>query len=159
MNPNPLNQGIIANHEAEFGPLTLHPNPINRGIISCNAHGIGPVTREMVQNRTRELAMIYGRTPGQISQADYERAKRELTGESDRDRQDAILDALPESKRWDPVPGSSGHQMPASSNEDEDAEGRNETEQLVNEGMMSAARDRMLMAAQASDHEPSPKSS
>ncbi len=52
-------------------------------------------TREMVRSRTLELASIAGREPHQIRQADYEQAKRELTGESDFDRQQAILD-----NRW-----------------------------------------------------------
>ncbi|MEO6569204.1 MAG: hypothetical protein ABIO94_10620 [Opitutaceae bacterium] len=72
-----------------------------------------------------------------------------MTGESDIDRQDALLDALPESKRWDPVPGSEGRQVPESPSEDEDDEGRSETEQLVDEGALEAERDRMLRAARA----------
>lgn len=53
----------------------------------------GPVTREMVQARTRQLAEHAGRIFPHIEQADYERAKRELTGETDSDRQLAMLDA------------------------------------------------------------------
>jgi hypothetical protein len=55
--------------------------------------GISPVTREMVHQRTRELTAIAGRDPRQVRQADYEQAKRELTGEVDGDRQQAVLDA------------------------------------------------------------------
>lgn len=51
-------------------------------------------TREMVRSRTFELASIAGRGAHQILQADYEQAKRELTGESDFDRQQAVLDAM-----------------------------------------------------------------
>ena len=50
------------------------------------------VTRRMVHDRTIELALNAGRTSLQIRQVDYERAKRELTGESDFDRQQQILD-------------------------------------------------------------------
>jgi hypothetical protein len=57
------------------------------------ARGPGAVTREMVQARTRGLALIAGRSVLQISQADYEQARRELTGESDMGRQEARLDA------------------------------------------------------------------
>lgn len=49
-------------------------------------------TREMVRSRTIELASIAGRGPHQIKQADYEQAKRELTGETELDRQLAVLD-------------------------------------------------------------------
>jgi Trm5-related predicted tRNA methylase len=50
------------------------------------------VTRQMVHDRTLELAMLDGRNNLQIKQVDYERAKRELTGESDFDRQQEIFD-------------------------------------------------------------------
>ena len=129
----------------------MDKNPLNKGILTENFIGIGPVTREMVQARTRELALIAGRAPPHVSQADYEQAKRELTGESDMDRQEAMLDSIPESKRWDPVPGSTGRQVPESPSEDEDAEGRSETEQLVEEGAEEAGRDRMLQAARAAE--------
>ena len=53
----------------------------------------GSVTRAMVQARTCELAAHAGRISPYVEQADYERAKRELTGETDIDRQLAVLDA------------------------------------------------------------------
>jgi hypothetical protein len=49
----------------------------------------------MVHQRTRELTAISGRQPQQVRQADYEQAMRELTGETDGDRQQAVLDAVP----------------------------------------------------------------
>jgi len=51
----------------------------------------GPVTREGVRARARELALRAGRAPADVAQHDYEQAKREVTGESDPDRQEAIL--------------------------------------------------------------------
>lgn len=112
----------------------MKQNPLNKGVLTENFAGIGPVSRAMVHARARGLALIAGRAPADVSQLDYEQAKRELTGESDMDRQDALLDALPEAIRWDPVPGSEGKQAPESPTEDEDDEGRSETEQLVDEG-------------------------
>ncbi len=50
------------------------------------------VTREMVYARTVELTLLAGRNALQIHQRDYERAKRELTGVSDFDRQQEVLD-------------------------------------------------------------------
>jgi hypothetical protein len=50
-----------------------------------------PVTREMVYERTIQLASLAGRDSTQIKQMDYERAKRELTGESDFDKQQKLL--------------------------------------------------------------------
>ncbi len=129
----------------------MDKNPLNKGVVTKKPPGIGQVTREMVQARTRALALIAGRAPPEVSHTDYEQAKRELTGESDVDRQDAILDSLPETKRWDPVPGSAGRQAPESPSEDEDDEGRSETELLVDEGVEAAERDQMLQAARAAE--------
>ncbi|MEO6875542.1 MAG: hypothetical protein ABI222_12055 [Opitutaceae bacterium] len=129
----------------------MKKNPLNKGILTENSVGVGPVTRAMVHARAVELSIMAGRESHQVTQADYERAKRELTGESDIDRQDALLDALPESKRWDPVPGSEGRLIPESPSEDEDDEGRSETEQLVDEGAEEAERDRVLQAARAEE--------
>jgi hypothetical protein len=126
-------------------------NPLSKGVLTENSVGIGPVTREMVQARTRELALIAGRTPPHVTQADYQQAKRELTGGSDMDRQEAMLDAIPEANRWNPVPGSAGRQVPESPSEDEDDEGRSETEQLVDEGAEEAQRDQMFQAARAAE--------
>lgn len=129
----------------------MNKNPLNKGVLSENSAVVGPVNRDMVQARARELALIAGRAAPDVSKANYDQAKRELTGESDLDRQDEMLDALPESKRWDPVPGSVGHQAAESASEDEDDEGRSETEQLVDEGVKEAEHDQMLQAARAAE--------
>jgi hypothetical protein len=65
---------------------------ISRNSTSSTLSRISPVTREMVYARTTELASLAGRSSLQIKQMDYERAKRELTGESDFDKQQALLD-------------------------------------------------------------------
>ncbi|MEJ1971270.1 MAG: hypothetical protein WDM96_01730 [Lacunisphaera sp.] len=125
----------------------MKKNPLNKGVLTNHAAEIGPVTPAMVRTRARELALMAGRAASDVSPADLAQAERELTGGSDVDQQDAILEALPESKRGDPVPGSEGQQAPESPSEDEDDEGRSETEQLVDEGAEEADRDRMLEAA------------
>ncbi|MFT3780537.1 MAG: hypothetical protein QM790_00885 [Nibricoccus sp.] len=56
----------------------------------------GPLTREKVRERARTLAANEGRTPANVSQSDYEQAKRELTGLSGLAQQEALLDLLPE---------------------------------------------------------------
>ena len=53
------------------------------------------VSRAAVHARTQELAMLAGRAYSQVSQDDYEQAKREITGESEIDRQNAALDSQP----------------------------------------------------------------
>lgn len=53
-----------------------------------------PHPRTRVHARACELALKSGRRDAYVQQSDYEQAKREVTGESDMDLQDAILDAL-----------------------------------------------------------------
>jgi len=127
----------------------MEKNPLNKGVLTENFIGIGPVSRAMVQARARELALIAGRLPPHVAQVDYEQAKRELTGEPVIDPRESILESIPESERWDPVPGSAGHQAPESPSEDEDDEGRSESEQLAEEGVGEAEHDQMLQAARA----------
>ena len=104
----------------------------------------------MVRERARELALIEGRVPPQVLQADYEQAQRELTGGADPDPQAAVLESAPESERWDSMPGSTGHKAPESPSEDEDDEGRSEGEQLAEQGVAEAEHDQMLQAARES---------
>ncbi len=116
----------------------MKQNPLNEGVLTGNFTGISPVTRAMARARACELTLIAGRTALEVTLADYEQAKRELTGESDLDRQDALLDALPESKRWNVVDGSQGRQVSESPSEDGDKESRSEIEQPVDAGAEEA---------------------
>lgn len=52
---------------------------------------VNPTMRERVYARTRELAAAAGR-PFTPTQRDYEQARCEITGESDRARQEAVLE-------------------------------------------------------------------
>ena len=114
-----------------------------------NSAGIGTVTRKMVRDRAVELAVINGRTAHQTSKSDWEQAKRELTGEPDVDPKAAVLESAPESERWDPVPGSTGHKVPSAPSADEDDEGRSDNERLTDEGIEGAEQDQMRQAAKA----------
>lgn len=125
----------------------MNKNPLNKGILTEHGSGIGTVTPQMVWARARELATIAGRIPAQLSEFDYETAKRELTGESDLDTEEIVLESISESERWDPVRGSTGHHTPDSFGEDEDSEGRSESAQLFEEGIKEAEHDQMLQAA------------
>jgi hypothetical protein len=126
----------------------MRKNPLNKGIIMENAAGIGTVTCEMVEARARELAAINGRPSSEPSKADYQQAKRELTGEDDIDPQQENLESLPESEAWDPLPGSTGRQAAESLGEDEDAEGRSESAQMFEEGISEAEHDQMRRSAE-----------
>lgn len=67
----------------------------------------GPVTqttqslRQQINRRTHELAVLAHRPPPFVVQADYEQAKRELTGETDRERQNEAINLF--EKRTEPV--------------------------------------------------------
>jgi hypothetical protein len=127
----------------------MEQNPLTKGVLTENFIGIGTVTREMVLKRAQELAMINGHSPKHVLESELEQAQRELTGGSDMDPKEASLESVPESERWDPVPGSTGHKVRESSDEDEDNEGRGEEERLVEEGVNEAEHDQMLQAAKA----------
>ena len=131
----------------------MKTDPLKQGALTENGAGIGTVTQDMVRARATELAVIDGRSEKDLSVFDLERAKRELTGETDIDPKEAILEEAPESERWDPVAGSTGHKVETTSNEDEDGEGRSDSERLVEEGVAEAEHDQMVQAAKAEREE------
>lgn len=122
-------------------------NQLKEGLISENSSGIGTVTRKMVRERAAELAMINGRPAHEVSEADWEQAKRELTGGLDEDPNEGVLESAAESQRWDPLPGSPGHKVPTTPSADEDEEGRSDNEKLIAEGIAGAEHAQMLQAA------------
>jgi hypothetical protein len=128
----------------------MKTNPLKQGLLTENAAGIGTVSREMVRQRAVELAVINGRTAKEVSKSDWDQAKRELMGQADADPKEAALESAPESERWDPVPGSTGHKVPAAPSEDEDEEGRSDNERLVEEGIEGAEHDQMRRASRQS---------
>src|ERR1039458_7221059 len=124
-------------------------NPLKEGALTENSAGLGTVTRKMVRERAVELAVINGRSAQEVSKSDWEQAQRELKGEQDPDPQEAALESAPESERWDPVPGSTGHKVPVASSDDEDDEGRSDNERLVDEGIAGAEHDQTRQASRA----------
>ena len=124
----------------------MKTNPLKEGALTENSVGIGTITHRMVRERALELAVINGRSAQDVSKSDREQAKRELTGEPDPDPKEAVLESAPESERWDPVPGSTGHKVPVASGDDEDDEGRSDNERLVEEGIEGAEHDQMRQA-------------
>ena len=124
----------------------MKTNPLKEGALTENSAGLGTVTRKMVRERAVELAVINGRSAQDVSKSDWEQAKRELTGDSDPDPNEAVLESAPESERWDPVPGSTGHKVPVAPSDDEDDEGRSDSERLVDEGIAGAEHDQTRQA-------------
>jgi hypothetical protein len=127
----------------------MNENPLKDGVISENSAGIGTVTRKMVRERAVELATINGRSAQEVAKSDWEQAKRELTGEPGLDAKETALESAPESERWDPVPGSTGHKARVAPSEDEDDEGRSDNERLVEGGIAEAELDQSLQATRA----------
>jgi hypothetical protein len=129
----------------------MNQNPLKDGVLTDNSAGIGAVTRKMVLGRAEELALISGNWLHQVSTSDLAQARRELAGEPGADPKTALLETAPESERWDPVPGSTGHKTRAAGSEDEDDEGRSDNERLVEEGVAQAEHDKMVHAARAAE--------
>ena len=71
--------------------LTFGAMNNNLSSVSEFPTNLPQVTPHMVRMRTVELALKAGRSSMEIRQRDYEQAKRELTGETDFDRQHAVL--------------------------------------------------------------------
>jgi len=127
----------------------MKTNPQKQGALTERATAIGPATRKMVLTRAREIAVINGRSSHEMLESDWAQAKRELTGQPELDPKTVRLEAAPESERWDPVPGSTGHKVPAAASEDEDDEGRSANERLVEAGIAEAEHDQMVQASKA----------
>lgn len=125
----------------------MNTNPLQEGATIIHGIGIGPVTRGMVRERAAELAVINGRQAHEASRLDWDEALRELTGGATCDPKQALLESVPESERGDPVPASTGHEVPTSFNDEEDEEGRSASERLFEEGVAEAEHDQMLQAA------------
>jgi hypothetical protein len=124
----------------------MENNPIDEGRISENAQGLGTVTKRMVLERARELAIINGRERNQVLDSDLDQARRELRGEQEESPGEAILESLPESERWDPIPGSPGESAPKVPPPDAQTELVN----LVQEGVDDAEHDQMLKGSKES---------
>ena len=123
-------------------------NPLQESALIIHGTGIGEVTRGMIRERANELASINGRQPHETNSSDWDEAKRELTGGPQLDSQQTFLESVPESERWNPIPGSVGHEKAASFDDNEDEDGRSLGERLSEEGVLEAAHDQMLEAVE-----------
>ncbi len=100
----------------------MNKDPMNEGGMGGKAICIHPMIRKMVHERTRELALAAGRDPLQVTHSDYQRARRDITGESEFERQDAVLNALQRKnvranrKRSTNRPGHLGTKVPGDRN-------------------------------------------
>ena len=127
----------------------MKTNPFKEGALTEKSAGLGTVTREIVRARVTELAAIDGLLSSAATKSHFAQAKRELTGVPDTDPKDAIPESAPESERWDPVSGSTGHKARVAPSEDEDEEGRSDNERLVEEGIAEAEIEQSFQATKA----------
>ncbi len=127
----------------------MKTNPSKQAVLKKNS---AIVTRKMVRERAVELAMISGRSAQEVSKSDWEQAKRDLDIEpapKGPERESAAA-----REHWDPAPGSSGHKVHVPSGDDEDDEGRSDTERLVERGVKDAGCEQVIEAAEeATDNE------
>ena len=115
----------------------MKKDQIEDGRISEHSKGLGTVTQEMVRARAREIALINGRSPEHLSPLDFSQAKQELMGQN---YVEPAEEKLPTSERWDPVPGTPGHQAPSVPAHDE----QTDSEKLVEEGVSEAEHEQMV---------------
>jgi hypothetical protein len=114
----------------------------NQGRVSDRGEGLGTVTKEMVMRRAREIAVINGRSQNNVLDSDLDQAQRELEGEDEVNPPPTAEERVPEDKRWDPVPGSEGRQVPAVPASDE----QSDAERLYDEGVADAEHDQEIQA-------------
>lgn len=136
---------LTAEHSKNF-LTTMNTNPLLEGAFIIHGKGIGAVSPDMVRNRANEIGIINGRPANEFTQSDWEEALRELTGGHELDPQQELLESAPESDRWNPIPGTPGHEAMVSFDDNEDEDGRSAAERLFEEGVDEAGHDQMLAA-------------
>ena len=118
----------------------MKKNMTEKGRISNRFGPVGTVTWEMVRDRAREIAVINGREETDVLDSDFDQARRELTTLESEGPKQEMLESVPESERWDPVPGSPGKQIRRQPLEDEEPE----NVRMVQEGVEDAEHDQMV---------------
>jgi hypothetical protein len=112
------------------------------GKINVHGHGLGVASPELVEKRAREIALIDERNPDEFTEADWEQAKKELTGVDPSHAPEVDDEVVDEMTERDDVPGASGHRAPKNGFEGEENVG----EELVTGGIEEAAHDQMVEA-------------
>ena len=131
----------------------MNPDPLHEAPIIIHGSGIGTVSPDMVQKRAEELAVINGREAHDASKSDWDEAMRDLTCGDELDPQQTLIESLPESERWDPIPGSSSHEAVTVFDDNEDEDGRSVAQRLYEQGVEEAEHDQMLAATTKSSME------
>ena len=127
-----------------FNCMNTNPQtPI--GDLSGEETELGVTTRAMIEQRAREIARLAERDPEKFAEADWERARVELTGmEPAGESQDPIEIAASLSERGS-IPGQSGSRAPRVLPNDEALL----DERLASRGVDEAAHDQAVEAARS----------
>ena len=118
----------------------------DEGRFTDHAHGLGTVTKEMVNQRAGEIALINGRSKHNILDSDWQQAYRELTGQEGLNPSPTPAEELTEDKRWAPTVESELHRAPTIQAPDE----QTFAEKLVEEGIEEAEHEQMTEATKES---------
>jgi hypothetical protein len=124
----------------------MKQDQIEEGRFSKSGEGLGTVTKRMLRKRAAEIAVINGRDSKHVLDSDIEQARRELQGEERLYPLSTAEEKLPESKRWEPVPGTPGRKRQIVSAADE----QTYEEKLVEEGVADAEHDQQVASARES---------
>ena len=125
----------------------MDQHPLTQGVLTQHGIGIGVVSRKIIHDRAIEVALRNGRQNHEVQPSDWEQAKRELSGGPEVDPETMLLEAIPETDRLVHLSNDDTTLSTESPLERENEEGRSVTEQLVEEGVLEAARDQSLAAA------------
>lgn len=113
------------------------------GKISDHFGGLGTVTREMVEQRARELAIINSRAPNDFTEEDWVQAKHEMMGDEEGEEEHFEEGSVAALTRWDEEPGTTGHHVENTPVPDE----QTVAEHLVQEGVEEANHELMLQGS------------
>jgi hypothetical protein len=114
------------------------------GDLSGKETELNVPTPEMVNKRAREIALIDERNPDEFTAADWEQARRELTGVETSGSSEGPLEAAASLGERGSIPGETGSRAPRIAPKDEALL----DEGLVSRGVDEAAHDQMVEAAQ-----------
>jgi hypothetical protein len=118
----------------------------SHGRILDHFKGMGTVTRDQVEERAREIALINGRGPNHYSQEDFLKAKRELTGAAPEANNEAEEETVAGLVTWDEAPDATGHPVKKEEPEDE----QTCEAELAEEGLGEAEHEQMVEGGQES---------
>lgn len=121
----------------------MNIKPLRESAIMIHGNGVGTISYDLIRKRASELAEIDGRAAADASQADWDEAERELTSGAEP----TSLESVPESERWNPIPGTFGQEATVEFHDNEDEDGSSVEARLVQAGAAEADHDQKLAAA------------